>query len=89
MAQFRFRAEVVVDGSDMVDRLSRLLAAGERQSIGDAHMLKTTISINRGDRYPRDISYPVIDLAIDGLITVTDPNALDPAHFPDKQLPSQ
>jgi Trypsin-like peptidase domain len=49
-------------------------------------MLRTVISANRGDRYPKDVSYPVIDLAIDGLISVTDLHELDPAIFPDKQL---
>jgi hypothetical protein len=51
-------------------------------------MLKTVISINRGDQYPRDVSYPMIDLALDGLIAVTDLAALDPAEFPDKKLPA-
>lgn len=35
-------------------------------------MLTTTISGNRGDRYPKGVSYPVIDLAIDGIIKVVD-----------------
>jgi hypothetical protein len=51
-------------------------------------MLKTRISVNRGDRYPRDVLYPVIDLAVDGLIAVTDLGALDPMEFPGKQLRS-
>jgi S1-C subfamily serine protease len=49
-------------------------------------MLKTEISVNRGDRYPRDVSYPMIDLAIDGLIPVVDLHELDPTHFPGKRL---
>jgi len=49
-------------------------------------MLKTVISADRGDRYPRGVSYPAIDLAIEGLIRVTDLDQLDPAEFPDKQL---
>jgi hypothetical protein len=49
-------------------------------------MLKTGISVDRGDRYPRGTSYPLIDLAIDGLITVTDLHEIDPVLFPDKQL---
>ncbi len=49
-------------------------------------MLKTLISANRGDRYPKDVLYPVIDLAIDRLISVADLHQLDPAIFPDKQL---
>jgi hypothetical protein len=52
-------------------------------------MLKTVISINRGDRYPTGVSYPVIDLAIDGLIEGDDLHELDPTHFPGKQLTSQ
>jgi hypothetical protein len=49
-------------------------------------MLKTVISVDRGDRYPRGVSYPVIDLAIDGLIGVADLHELDPTHFPGKTL---
>jgi hypothetical protein len=53
-------------------------------------MLKTVISANRdGDRYPKGVSYPVIDLAIDGVIGVEDLYQLDPTHFPDKQIPPQ
>jgi hypothetical protein len=51
-------------------------------------MLKTTISASRGDKYPRDVSYPVIDLALDGLINVTDVMSLDPAEFPGKLPPA-
>lgn len=50
-------------------------------------MLKTVISVNRGGRYPPGSSYPVIDLALDGLLAVTDLGDVDPAEFPDKQLP--
>ncbi len=49
-------------------------------------MLKTVISVDRGDRYPRGVSYPMIDLVIDGLLRVNDFHELDPAQFPDKQL---
>jgi hypothetical protein len=35
-------------------------------------MLTTVISIDRGDRYPRGVHYPMIELAIDGLLEVTD-----------------
>jgi len=52
-------------------------------------MLKTVISVNRGDRYPRDVEYPMIDLAIDGLIAVVDLHELDPTNFPGKQLTAQ
>jgi hypothetical protein len=44
-------------------------------------MLRTVISANRGGAYPRDVDYPIIDLAMDGLIAVTDLDALDPAEF--------
>jgi hypothetical protein len=40
-------------------------------------MLKTKISVNRGHKYPRDVSYPVIDLATDGLISVKDLRQID------------
>jgi hypothetical protein len=49
-------------------------------------MLKTIISADRGDRYPRGVSYPVINLAIDRLIVVNDLHELDPKDFPDKPL---
>jgi hypothetical protein len=51
-------------------------------------MLKTIISVDRGDRYPRGVSYPIIDLAIDRIIGVADLNELDPVLFPDKQFPN-
>jgi Trypsin-like peptidase domain len=40
-------------------------------------MLSTVISVDRGERYPRGVSYPVINLARDNLIAVTDFNELD------------
>jgi hypothetical protein len=50
-------------------------------------MLRTVISTNRGgDRYPKGVSHPVIDLAIDGFIKVVDLHELDPTHVPDKQF---
>jgi len=52
-------------------------------------MLKTIISGDRGDRYPRGVSYPVIDLAIDGILAVNDLHALDPKEFPGKELRRQ
>ena len=45
-------------------------------------MLKTVISANRGGGYPSGVSYPIIDLAIDGLLEVVDLHELDPALFP-------
>jgi hypothetical protein len=49
-------------------------------------MLKTMISADRGSRYPKGVSYPVIDLAIDRLIAVNDLDQLDPKEFPGKPL---
>jgi hypothetical protein len=45
-------------------------------------MLNTKIAINRGDKYPRDVSYPMIDLARDGLIAVDDLRAFEQSHPP-------
>ncbi|MDZ4343825.1 MAG: hypothetical protein U1E51_15500, partial [Candidatus Binatia bacterium] len=42
-------------------------------------MLTTVISANRGDRYPKNVSYPMIDLARDGLISVVD---IEHLNFP-------
>jgi hypothetical protein len=42
-------------------------------------MLTTIISANRGDLYLRNVEYPMIDLARDGLITVVD---LENLQFP-------
>ena len=42
-------------------------------------MFTTVISANRGDRYPRNVNYPLIDLARDGLISVVD---LEQLNFP-------
>lgn len=52
-------------------------------------MLTTAIAIDRGDKYPRGITYPMIDLAIDGLISVVDLHELDQRHFPGKKLNAQ
>ena len=49
-------------------------------------MLTTVISVDRGDKYPRGVMYPMIDLAIDRLIFVNDLRDLDPVHFPGKDL---
>jgi hypothetical protein len=49
-------------------------------------MLKTAFSADRAGNYPKGVSYPVIELAIDRLIAVTDLHELDPKEFPDKQL---
>jgi len=50
-------------------------------------MLRTVISANRAGSYPRDTQYPVIDLALDGLMHVEDLNKLDPKLFPGRTLP--
>jgi len=81
---------------DEAGRLCGLICAGLQQDDPTAPptsyvaslwpMLTTNISADRGDRFPRGISYPVIDLAIDGIVRVADLHELDPAHFPDKQL---
>jgi hypothetical protein len=45
-------------------------------------MLKTAISADRGKRYPRGASYPLIELAKDGLMSVNDLNEIDPVLLP-------
>jgi Trypsin-like peptidase domain len=52
-------------------------------------MLKTIISVDRGSHYPRGVSYPVVDLAIDGQISATDLEHLDPNFFPGRSLVKQ
>jgi hypothetical protein len=52
-------------------------------------MLRTLISADRGGKYPRGATYPVIDLALDGLIAVVDLNSLNPKHFPGRTLPGE
>lgn len=47
-------------------------------------MLTTVISANRGGRYPQGVNYPMIDLARDGLISVTDIHYL---NFPPFDAP--
>jgi hypothetical protein len=50
-------------------------------------ILTTLISADRGDKYPRGVSYPAIDLALDGLIHVIGLEDVDPTHFPGRVLP--
>jgi hypothetical protein len=50
-------------------------------------MLAIEISVDRGDKYPRGVRYPMIDLALDNFIRVSHLEDLDPAHFPGKTLP--
>lgn len=50
-------------------------------------MLRTLISADRGDAYPRGVEYPIIDLALDGLIGTVGLEELDPKFFPGRALP--
>ena len=50
-------------------------------------LLTTMISGDRGDAYPRGVSYPAIDLALDGIIGMNHLEDLDPALFPGRTLP--
>lgn len=50
-------------------------------------MLRTLISADRGDAYPRGVEYPVIDLALDKIISVVGLEELDPGLFPGRTLP--
>jgi hypothetical protein len=50
-------------------------------------MLTTIISADRGDTYPRGVEYPMIDLALDGLIHVVGLEGLDSKYFPGRVLP--
>lgn len=81
---------------DEAGALCGLICAGLQNSEPDAlpvsyvaslwPMLKTTISIDRGERYPRGVSYQVVDLAVDGLIGVADLHELNSADFPGKDF---
>jgi hypothetical protein len=50
-------------------------------------ILRTLISSNRAGPYPRDVKYPVIDLALNGLIHAEGLSELDPSLFPGRTLP--
>jgi Trypsin-like peptidase domain len=50
-------------------------------------MLTTIISGDRGDGYPRGVSYPMIDLALDNIIHALGLEYLDPKLFPGRSLP--
>jgi hypothetical protein len=89
------RFEPGMSGGMVVDEtgaLCGLICASLQQSDSDAPplsyvaalwpMLKTIISVDRGDNYPRGVSYRMIDLAIDGQIAVVDLHELDPREFP-------
>ena len=49
--------------------------------------LTTMISGDRGDAYPRGVTYPAIDLALSGIINVTHLEDLNSEHFPGRTLP--
>jgi hypothetical protein len=44
-------------------------------------MLRTLISADRGGNYPKGMTYPMIDLALDGIIRVGDLDLLNPKDF--------
>ena len=50
-------------------------------------MLRTLISADRDGDYPKGVTYHTIDLALDGLIGVTDLAQLDLRDFPGRALP--
>jgi len=50
-------------------------------------LLTTVISANRGDRYPKNVNYPMIDLARDGLISVVDIEHLNFPPFDTAYIP--
>ena len=52
-------------------------------------MLRTLISADRGDRYPRGVNYPVIDLALDKTIHVVGLEQLDPRFFSSRSLTTE
>ena len=85
---------IVVDGSGALCGLICSSLPGdspEEQAISHVTtlwpMLRTLISADRGGDYARGVTYPMIDLALDGLIRVTDLTLLDPKYFPDRVLP--
>jgi hypothetical protein len=51
-------------------------------------MLRTLISADREGNYPKGVMYPVIDLALGGLLAVVDLCLLNPKDFPGRILPS-
>jgi hypothetical protein len=51
-------------------------------------ILTTLISADRGNSYARGIEYPVIDLALAGIVHAFGLDKLNPIHFPGRVLPS-
>ena len=82
---------------DEEGRLCGLVCAGTEFADPDAPplsyaatlwpMLTTEISIDRGEAYPRGITYPMIDLALDHLLPTVGLEYLDPKFFPGRALP--
>ena len=64
---------------------SRRLCCEPRKTLWP--MLRTLISADLDGHYPKGVTYPMIDLALDGLIGVTDLALLDPRYFPGRVLP--
>jgi hypothetical protein len=52
-------------------------------------ILTTVISIDRGEGHPRGVEYPMIDLALDKILSVLGLEQLDPSFFPGKNLPNK
>jgi len=50
-------------------------------------MLQTNISADRGDAYPRGVTYPVIDLVRDKILHAVGLDELDPSLFPNHTSP--
>jgi len=86
---------IVIDGDG---RLCGLICAGTKFADPSAPplsyaatlwpFLTTEIGADRGDKYPRGVSYPAIDLALDHFISVSRLEELDPHLFPGKKLPT-
>jgi len=51
--------------------------------------LAIVISADRGNSYPRGVQYPIIDLALDKIITVSQLENLDQQYFPGRALPKR
>lgn len=99
---FEVKAEFApgMSGGIVVDedgRLCGLVCAGTRFADTTAPplsyaatlwpFLTTMISVDRGDKYPRGVQYPAIDLALDNIINVTHLEDLDAGNFPGRTLP--
>jgi hypothetical protein len=84
---------------DDTDRICGLICAGyifeDKSALPLSYaatllpMLTMNVSGDRGEKYPRGVWYPVIDLALDGLIKVDGLENLNPALFPGRVLPKK